>query len=175
MQRLGREELPLHERSAHLPVPACKRVVVLATPLAQTCSLSSLLTQILTRNATDQALQKAVVTDYNLKLAARAQSFASSHWGVSRVACRVVQRRSTSRISDVTTFLQVRHRVWDSNSAFNVVLDDPTKYGFVDNTSFGQTGDFWANDFHPSSASTSQTFLSLFARQLMHVCFFAAM
>ena len=86
-----------------------------------------------------------------------------------------MQRRSTSCISDVFTFLQVRHRVWDSNSAFNVVLDDPTKYGFVDNTSFGQTGDFWANDFHPSSASTSQTFLSLFARQLMHVCFFAAM
>ncbi|KAM5537865.1 hypothetical protein V8D89_008341 [Ganoderma adspersum] len=81
---------------------------------------------ILTRNATDQALQKTVVTDYNSKLASRAQSFASSHWGV-------------------------RHRVWDSNSAFNVVLDDPTKYGFVDNTSFGQTGDFWANDFHPSS------------------------
>ena len=91
-----------------------------------------------------------------MKLAARAQSFASSHWGVSRVACRVVQRRSTSRISDVTTFLQVRHRVWESNSAFNVVLHDPTKYGFVDNTSFGQTGDFWANDFHPSSASTSR-------------------
>ncbi|PIL33756.1 hypothetical protein GSI_04381 [Ganoderma sinense ZZ0214-1] len=56
----------------------------------------------------------------------RAQAFASSHWGV-------------------------RQFVWDSNSAFNVVLDNPTKYGFVDATSYGQTGDFWANDFHPSS------------------------
>ena len=54
--------------------------------------------------------------------------------------------------------LQVKHHVWDSNTAFSVVLDDPTKYGFVDATSFGQTGDFWANDFHPSSASISLAF-----------------
>ena len=80
---------------------------------------------------------------------------------MSRVAlCNAGQQAG---ISDVFTFLQVRHRVWDSNSAFNVVLDDPAKYGFVDNTSFGQTGDFWANDFHPSSASTSRIFVSVCA------------
>ena len=44
--------------------------------------------------------------------------------------------------------------LWDSNAAFTKVLDDPTAYGFVDNTSYGDnTNDFWGNNYHPSSAS----------------------
>ena len=33
--------------------------------------------------------------------------------------------------------------IWDSNSVFSMILDDPTAYGFVDATSYGNTGDFW--------------------------------
>ena len=39
--------------------------------------------------------------------------------------------------------LKVATWLWDSNAAFTLVLDDPTAFGFVDNTSYGNTGDFW--------------------------------
>lgn len=46
---------------------------------------------------------------------------------------------------------QVQTYFWDSNTAFSIVLDDPQAYGFVDNTSYGNPGDFWGNNLHPSS------------------------
>lgn len=49
--------------------------------------------------------------------------------------------------------LQVQTWLWDSNAAFTTVLNDPTAYGFVDNTSYGNTGDFWGNNYHSSSAA----------------------
>ncbi|KAM5544881.1 hypothetical protein V8D89_001779 [Ganoderma adspersum] len=84
---------------------------------------------MLAQSADAQALEKTVITGYNSKLAARAQSFAAANAGVK-------------------TWL------WDSNAAFTTVLDDPTAYGFVDNTSYGDnTNDFWGNNYHSSSAA----------------------
>ena len=48
--------------------------------------------------------------------------------------------------------LQVKTWLWDSNTAFTTVLDNPTAYGFVDAVSYGGTNDFWGNNYHPSSA-----------------------
>lgn len=61
-------------------------------------------------------------------------------------------------------------KIWDSNTAFTTVLNSPQTYGFVDATSFGNTGDFWGyvlkislehqnthhsyrNNYHPSAAA----------------------
>ena len=33
--------------------------------------------------------------------------------------------------------------MWDSNSAFSLILDNPTVFGFTDATSYGGTDDFW--------------------------------
>lgn len=70
------------------------------------------------QGATATATEKAMITYYNAQLAVRASNLSSTY-------------------SDVKTFL------WDSNAAFSAVLDDPTAYGFVDNSSYGGTGDFW--------------------------------
>ncbi|OCH93528.1 hypothetical protein OBBRIDRAFT_749512 [Obba rivulosa] len=78
------------------------------------------------QGATVCATEAAVIADYNSKLAARAESLQSAHSGVQTW-------------------------VWDSNTAFSIVLDDPQAYGFVDNTSYGNAGDFWGNNLHPSS------------------------
>ncbi|KAI0343568.1 hypothetical protein BDW22DRAFT_1419482 [Trametopsis cervina] len=61
----------------------------------------------------------------------------------SKLAQRVAKLASTG----VKTWL------FDSNAAFTTVLNNPTKYGFVDNTSYGNAGDFWGNNYHPSSAA----------------------
>ncbi|KAJ7825253.1 hypothetical protein B0H13DRAFT_1918696 [Mycena leptocephala] len=34
--------------------------------------------------------------------------------------------------------------VWDANAAFTTTLNESTQFGFVDATSYGNTGDFWA-------------------------------
>ncbi|KAI0363990.1 hypothetical protein BV20DRAFT_974951 [Pilatotrama ljubarskyi] len=81
---------------------------------------------MLSQAASAQALEKQVIAGYNTKLAARAAAFQAANAGVK------------------TWF-------WDSNTAFSTVLDNPTKYGFVDNTSYGAAGDFWGNNYHPSS------------------------
>jgi phospholipase/lecithinase/hemolysin len=62
--------------------------------------------------------EAAVISDFNSQLAAAVAGFKANHSGVS-------------------TFL------FDAHAAFTVILDDPTKFGFVDNTSYGNTGDFW--------------------------------
>ncbi|KAI0827728.1 hypothetical protein BC628DRAFT_1433104 [Trametes gibbosa] len=83
---------------------------------------------MLAQDASAQALEKQVIAGYNTKLFARVAAFKASNPGV-------------------TTWQ------WDANTAFNTVLDNPTKYGFVDATSFGGAGDFWGNNYHPSSAA----------------------
>ncbi|KAJ7772218.1 hypothetical protein B0H16DRAFT_1714430 [Mycena metata] len=72
-----------------------------------------------------QALLKSVIADFNTRLAARVASFKSANAGV-------------------TTWL------WDSNTVFTTILNAPTQFGFVDAVSFGNPGDFWGNNFHPS-------------------------
>ncbi|KIP09018.1 carbohydrate esterase family 16 protein [Phlebiopsis gigantea 11061_1 CR5-6] len=74
------------------------------------------------------SLEASVIAGYNSKLAQRAAALTTNH-------------------TDAKTWL------WDSNTAFSIVLDDPTAYGFIDNTSYGNTGDFWGNNYHPSSAA----------------------
>ncbi|KAK7464133.1 hypothetical protein VKT23_006296 [Stygiomarasmius scandens] len=74
---------------------------------------------------------RGVIEDFNSKLEQRLQDLKANH-------------------TDVTTFL------WDSNSAFNEILDNPTQYGFRDATTFGAGDDlFWGSDggqgLHPSS------------------------
>lgn len=64
------------------------------------------------------SLEKSMITYYNAQLAVRATNFSSTHSGTQTW-------------------------VWDANAAFSAILDDPTAYGFVDNTSYGGTGDFW--------------------------------
>ncbi|KAI0343567.1 hypothetical protein BDW22DRAFT_1344558 [Trametopsis cervina] len=60
---------------------------------------------------------------------------------------KLAQRVATLASTGAQTWL------FDSNAAFTTVLNNPTKYGFVDATSYGNTGDFWGNNYHPSSAA----------------------
>lgn len=83
---------------------------------------------MLAQPTSSQTLEKSVIADFNTKLAARIAGFKANNTGV-------------------TTWL------WDSNSAFTTILDAPTQFGFVDAVSFGSTGDFWGNNYHPSSAA----------------------
>jgi len=71
--------------------------------------------------------EKAVITGFNTKLAAKIATFKANNSGV-------------------TTYL------WDSNAQFTTILNAPTSYGFQDSTSYG-TGPqyFWGNNYHPSS------------------------
>ena len=58
----------------------------------------------------------------------------------------------------------MKTHLWDANTAFHQVLDNPKKYGFTNITGYGQPGDLWGNSFHPSSALTSLEFrVSLYA------------
>lgn len=88
--------------------------------------------------ASAQALEKSVIDTFNDKLADKISEFKITHPGVFRLyRCMHVN-------PVLTTDLQVRTYLWDSNSAFTTILNDPTKYGFVDATSYGAPGDFWA-------------------------------
>jgi phospholipase/lecithinase/hemolysin len=73
------------------------------------------------------ASEKAVIADFNSQLVTYISQFKANNTGV-------------------TTYL------FDANTLFNTVLDNATAYGFVDNTSYGNTGDFWGNNYHPSPA-----------------------
>lgn len=84
---------------------------------------------MLAQPASAQATEKAVISDYNSKLAVRVAAFKQNN-------------------RDVTTWL------WDSNAAFTQVLNNPMKYGFKDATTYGTgPGIFWGNNYHPSSAA----------------------
>ncbi|THG99690.1 hypothetical protein EW145_g7216 [Phellinidium pouzarii] len=76
--------------------------------------------------ASAQALEKTVIAGFNSKLADRVTQLKANYTGVST-------------------------RLWDSYAAFSLVLDDPTAFGFIDNTSYGNPGDFWGNNYHSSS------------------------
>ncbi|KAJ6522340.1 hypothetical protein DFH09DRAFT_1330623 [Mycena vulgaris] len=83
---------------------------------------------VIQQGAAAQAQLKSVINDFNTRLATRVSSFKANNTGV-------------------TTWL------WDSNSAFTTILSAPTQFGFVDAVSFGNTGDFWGNNFHPGQAA----------------------
>ncbi|KAK7691966.1 hypothetical protein QCA50_005371 [Cerrena zonata] len=91
---------------------------------------------MLSQAASAQALEKSVIDGYNSKLATRVANFKAQNAGVQTW-------------------------IWDSNTAFGAILDDPKGNGFVDATSYGNTGDFWGNNYHPSSAAHS-----IFAKQI---------
>lgn len=83
---------------------------------------------MLAESTSAQALEKSVIADFNTRLASRITQFGKNN-------------------TNVQTWL------WDSNAAFTTVLNSPTTYGFVDNISYGNTGDFWGNNYHSSSAA----------------------
>ncbi|KAJ7167229.1 hypothetical protein C8R43DRAFT_877408 [Mycena crocata] len=91
---------------------------------------------MLAQSADARALEKTVLAGFNTKLAARIAAFKANNSGV-------------------TTWL------WDANAAFTTILNAPTQFGFVDAVSFGNTGDFWGNDYHPSTAAHQ-----IFAKQI---------
>ncbi|KAJ7349939.1 hypothetical protein DFH08DRAFT_650623, partial [Mycena albidolilacea] len=67
-------------------------------------------------NATARALEKTVIAGFNGKLAAKIAAFKANNTGTW---------------------------VWDANAAFTTTLNASTQFGFVDATSYGNTGDFW--------------------------------
>jgi hypothetical protein len=96
---------------------------------------------MLAQPASSRATEKTVIADFNRKLAAKINEFKRSNSGVSVL-------RSFSASVNLTGLGYAGKKVstwlWDANAAFTTVLDDPTKYGFKDATSYG-TGDgiFW--------------------------------
>ena len=86
---------------------------------------------MLAYDASVQALLKSCIADFNTKLSQRASDLAATHSGVQTW-------------------------VYDANSAFNKILDNPTAYGFTDATSYGGANDFWGYDiiYNPSMLST---------------------
>ena len=79
------------------------------------------------QGTTATSLLASVIKDFNTKLLTYAASFKANNTGV-------------------TTW------VWDSNTYFNTILNNPTAYGFADATSYGSAPtDFWGNNLHPSS------------------------
>ncbi|KAJ7899211.1 fungal cellulose binding domain-containing protein [Mycena olivaceomarginata] len=71
---------------------------------------------------------KTVIEGFNSKLAARVKLFKAKNRGA-------------------------KTWIWDAYTSFNTILDAPQRYGFVDNSSFGEPGDFWGNSYHPASAA----------------------
>ncbi|KAJ7837904.1 hypothetical protein B0H13DRAFT_2239814 [Mycena leptocephala] len=91
---------------------------------------------MLAQSTSAQALEKSVIAGFNTKLAAKIAAFKAANSGV-------------------TTW------IWDSNAAFTTILNSPTQFGFVDAVSFGNTGDFWGNNYHPATAAHQ-----IFAKQI---------
>ncbi|KAF7360066.1 Carbohydrate esterase family 16 [Mycena venus] len=79
---------------------------------------------------------KTVIEHFNAKLATRVKSFKAKNHGVETWS-------------------------WDAYTSFNTILDAPQKYGFVDNSSYGEPGDFWGNSYHPASEAHH-----IFAKQI---------
>ncbi|KAJ7624134.1 hypothetical protein B0H17DRAFT_963972 [Mycena rosella] len=99
---------------------------------------------MLAQSAAAQALEKSVIADFNTKLAAKIAAFKAANSGAR-----------TCPPALVTTWL------WDANAAFTTILNTPTQYGFVDAVSFGNTGDFWGNNYHPATPAHQ-----IFAQQI---------
>ncbi len=153
-QQLGRKELPLHERPAHLPDPARKHTITASHRFHYRDVLTVLLIVADPREERHRAGAPEDRRHWVQLQARRARGVLRLQPLGSKSHRVIALQRWGANIAII--FLQVMTHVWDSNTAFDVVLDDPTKYGFVDATSYGKTGDFWANNFHPSSASTSR-------------------
>ncbi|KAF8883275.1 hypothetical protein BD779DRAFT_1748045 [Infundibulicybe gibba] len=81
---------------------------------------------MLAQAASAQASEKTVITTFNSKLATKISAFKSANSGVQTWT-------------------------WDSNAAFATILNSPKTYGFTDATSYGATGNFWGNNYHPAS------------------------
>ncbi|KAF9070838.1 hypothetical protein BDP27DRAFT_1446714 [Rhodocollybia butyracea] len=82
---------------------------------------------MLAEPASAQAMLKANILDFNSQLVEFAENFKASNAGVTTL-------------------------IWDSNTAFNTILDDPTAFGFIDAVSFGTgPGFFWINTLHTTS------------------------
>ena len=92
---------------------------------------------MLTQPVASRAVEKVVITDFNYKLAAHISSFRANHFGVS------LAKHISIGLLTKLLYGQVETWLWDSNSAFARVLNSPTRYGFVDATSYGGPGDFW--------------------------------
>ena len=88
-----------------------------------------------------QAGESAVIIDFNSRLATRVSEFQGNNTGVMLAVSSVLWGMAFTFVAQVNTWL------WDSWTAFTTVLNDPTAYGFVDNTSYGNTGDFWGYVF----------------------------
>ncbi|KAI1790393.1 fungal cellulose binding domain-containing protein [Ganoderma leucocontextum] len=71
-------------------------------------------------------LEKTTIIDYNIKLVDNANAFQAKYSGV-------------------------KTWVWHSNGAFETILNNYKKYGFTNITAWGGAGDFWGNNYHPSS------------------------
>ncbi|KAG6889522.1 hypothetical protein C0995_000403 [Termitomyces sp. Mi166 len=73
------------------------------------------------------SLLASVIAGFNGKLITKSASFKANNTGV-------------------TTYF------WDSHAQFSAILDDPSDYGFIDNSTIGSnSGAFWFNDLHPTS------------------------
>ncbi|KNZ74350.1 Thermolabile hemolysin [Termitomyces sp. J132] len=73
------------------------------------------------------SLEASVITGFNSKLSQYAAAFKANNTGV-------------------TIYF------WDSNTQFSTILDNPSAYGFIDNSTIGSnSNDFWGNNYHPSS------------------------
>ena len=95
-------------------------------------------------------VEKGVVTGFNSKLAARTKAFAAKYPQVRNTAGVGASGRADAFAQTAKVYL------WDANTAFHQVLDDPKKYGFTNITGYGKASDLWGNSFHPSSTSTSR-------------------
>ncbi|KAG8987594.1 hypothetical protein FRB94_002622 [Tulasnella sp. JGI-2019a] len=82
---------------------------------------------MLAEPAASQAGEKTVINEFNLQLAARVAKFDLSQKGVKAL-------------------------YYDSHTRVTEILDNPTKYGFIDNTTYGTdaTDYCWCNNYHIS-------------------------
>ena len=94
---------------------------------------------MLAQGTTATALEKSVIAGFNSKLADRVAWLKGNNTGVRRppAVLFMAQMLTSSAARQVSTW------IWDSNTDFTTILNAPTKYGFVDATSYGNTGDFW--------------------------------
>ena len=72
---------------------------------------------MLAQSTQAQALEKSVIADFNSKLAQRAANYTAAHGYATWV--------------------------FDSNTAFAKILNNPTAFGFADATSYGNANSFW--------------------------------
>ncbi|KAG6866381.1 hypothetical protein C0993_007542, partial [Termitomyces sp. T159_Od127] len=76
---------------------------------------------------TATSLEASVIAGFNAKLLQYAADFKANNTGVTNY-------------------------FYDSNAQFSIILDNPTAYGFVDNSTIGSnSNDFWINNLHPTS------------------------